>query len=102
MFINEFDSLDRMLNVAGVEHNMRYGRSAVINSDRLFYIINVKDELEIRLLDNEHEPALIKGFLDLQELKPPHEILGENLDAKETMSKIIAKIYSTGEEKNDV
>ena len=100
MYTYEFDSLDRMLNVAGIEHNMRFGKSSVLKSDKLFYILDVANKLEVRLSDVEDSSDPDNNKLFVQELKPPYELLGTKLTAQQAMSKIMFKIYYLGE-KND-
>ena len=100
MFTDEFDRLDRMLVVAGINHDMRYGRSEIANSNRLFYILNVDNRLEVRLLDNERNKGEERPGLELQESIGSGKRLAYNSTAEKVMSKIVAYMY-TGENNNE-
>lgn len=97
MFTYEFDQLDKMLSVAGIKHDMRYGKSELSKTDCLFYILNVADKVEVRLLDNEHEKSLENGGLDAQLLTEPYTIILKNSTAKNILGKILKNIYYIGE-----
>lgn len=93
MFTYEFDLLMRMLVTAGIKHDMRYGKSELSKTDDLFYILNIADKLEVRLLDNEHENTTEKGGLDVQLLEEPHTYLFKNTNATNILGKILRINY---------
>lgn len=88
---NEFDSLDRKLLRFNVPHNMRYGQSALVpKSGDLFYILEIPEQLEIRLLDLddvENEGIIVQNCITKQ-------YLCKHASCDEALMKVLDFLYS--------
>lgn len=91
MNTNEFDSLDRKLLRFNVPHNMRYGYSDLVSkSGDYFYILEIPDLLEIRLLDLdgvEDDGIIVQDYKTKQ-------YLCKHASCDEALMKVLGFLYS--------